>query len=138
MATAYKLASFIPDISTYPFSLAWSEASRYYYASLWLSKQVYGQLIPPSVLHPSRYLLQAIPVPVSGFFALVQPLLAGDSMGEHCLPDQLVIGPQAAHPGSKQTTGHNPEHGFLGIPVPISRTRLLPPAFDGDTDLMGF
>ena len=40
--TAYKLASFIPDVSTYPFSLGWSEASRYYYASLWLSKQVYG------------------------------------------------------------------------------------------------
>jgi hypothetical protein len=58
---AYKLTSFIPDISTYPFSLAWSEASRYYYASLWLSKQVYGHLIPPSVLHPSRYLLQAVP-----------------------------------------------------------------------------
>jgi hypothetical protein len=60
-STAYKLASFIPDVSTYPFSLAWSEASRYYYASLWLSRQVYGFSIPPSVLHPSRYLLQAIP-----------------------------------------------------------------------------
>jgi len=60
-ATAYKLASFIPDISSYPFSLAWSEASRYYYASLWLSKQVYGLSVPPSVLHPSRYLLQSIP-----------------------------------------------------------------------------
>ena len=60
-ATAYKLASFIPDISTYPFSLAWSEASRFYYASLWLSKQVYGTSVPPSVLHPSRYLLQSFP-----------------------------------------------------------------------------
>jgi len=60
-ATAYKLASFISDISTYPFSLAWSEASRYYYASLWLSKQVYGLSVPPSILHPSRYLLQSIP-----------------------------------------------------------------------------
>ena len=58
---AYKLASFVPDISSYPFSLAWSEASRYYYASLWLSKQFYGFFVPPSVLHPSRYLLQAIP-----------------------------------------------------------------------------
>jgi len=60
-ATAYKLASFIPDISSYPFSLAWSEASRYYYASLWLSKQVYGLSVPSSVLHPSRYLLQSFP-----------------------------------------------------------------------------
>lgn len=64
--TAYKLASFIPDVSNYPFSLAWSEASRYYYASLWLSKQVYGQLVPPSVLHPSRYLMQAFPFLFSG------------------------------------------------------------------------
>ena len=60
-STAYKLASFIPDVSTYPFSLSWSETSRYYYASLWLSKQVYGHLVPPSVLHTSRYLLQAFP-----------------------------------------------------------------------------
>jgi hypothetical protein len=59
--TAYKLSSFIPDVSSYPFSLGWSEASRYYYASLWLSKNIYGFTIPPSVLHPSRYLLQAIP-----------------------------------------------------------------------------
>lgn len=60
-ASAYKLASFIPDVSAYPFSLSWSEASRYYYASLWLSGRVYGTWLPPSVLHPSRYLLQAIP-----------------------------------------------------------------------------
>ena len=59
---AYKIASFIPDVSAYPFSLGWSEASRYYYASLWLPKQLYGIFIPPSVLHPSRYLLQALPL----------------------------------------------------------------------------
>jgi hypothetical protein len=58
---AYKLASFIPDVSNYPFSLSWSEASRYYYASLWFSNQVYGVTEPPSVLHPSRYLLQSLP-----------------------------------------------------------------------------
>jgi hypothetical protein len=58
---SYKLASFIPDISGYPFSLGWSEASRYYYASLWFSNKVYGTSIPPSVLHPSRYLLQSLP-----------------------------------------------------------------------------
>ncbi len=57
----YKLASFIPDVSTYPFSLNWSEASRYYYASLWFSKTIYGISTPPSVLHPSRYLLQSLP-----------------------------------------------------------------------------
>ncbi len=58
---SYKLASFIPDISGYPFSLGWSEASRYYYASLWFSNKLYGISTPPSVLHPSRYLLQSLP-----------------------------------------------------------------------------
>ncbi len=65
-ASAYQVASFIPDISSYPFSLGWSEGSRYYYASLWLSRQVYGQSLPPSVLHPSRYLLQALPFLIPG------------------------------------------------------------------------
>ena len=57
----YKTATFLPDISTYPFSLGWSEGSRYYYASLFLSEKVYGVHVPPSVLHPSRYLMQAVP-----------------------------------------------------------------------------
>ncbi|NJD60315.1 MAG: hypothetical protein C3F13_17345 [Anaerolineales bacterium] len=60
--TAYKLSGFIPDVSSYPFSLGWSEGSRYYYASLWLSNLLYGISLPPSVLHPSRYLLQAVPL----------------------------------------------------------------------------
>jgi hypothetical protein len=61
----YKVASFIPDISTYPFSLGWSEASRYYYASLFLTEKIYGTWTPPSVLHPSRYLMQAVPFLIS-------------------------------------------------------------------------
>ena len=65
-ASAYKFASFIPDITTYPFSLGWSEASRYYYASTFLAEKVYGAWTPPSVLHPSRYLMQAVPFLVSG------------------------------------------------------------------------
>jgi hypothetical protein len=66
----YKVTSFIPDVSSYPFSLGWSEASRYYYSSLWFSKNVYGVTLPPSVLHPSRYLLQSLPflIPNSSLF----------------------------------------------------------------------
>jgi len=60
-AVGYKIASYLPGISTFPFSLGWSEASRYYYASLFFSQRIYGMAVPPSVLHPSRYLLQAIP-----------------------------------------------------------------------------
>jgi hypothetical protein len=61
IGTFYKVIAFLPDISTYPFSLGWSEVSRYYYASLFLSEQIYGMSVPTSVLHPSRYLMQAIP-----------------------------------------------------------------------------
>lgn len=58
---AYRLAVFIPDISMHPFTLAWSEASRYYYASLYLAKSIYGHSIQPTPLHPSRYLMQVVP-----------------------------------------------------------------------------
>ncbi len=57
----FKLVTFIPEITSYPFSLGWSEASRYYYASLYWSKALYDQAVPPTVLHPTRYLLQAVP-----------------------------------------------------------------------------
>lgn len=60
-AVTYRIAIYLPDISTSPFSLGWSEASRYYYASLYFSQQIYGVQVPPTVLHPSRYLMQAIP-----------------------------------------------------------------------------
>lgn len=63
---AYRAATFLPDISTYPFSLTWSEASRYYYASLFFAEQVYGVPANPTVLHPTRYLLQAVPFLISG------------------------------------------------------------------------
>jgi hypothetical protein len=60
-AFGFKVAAYIPDVSTYPFTLSWSEASRYYYASLFIARQLYGQAIPPTILHPTRYLLQAVP-----------------------------------------------------------------------------
>ncbi|HLF89212.1 MAG TPA: hypothetical protein VI451_09725, partial [Anaerolineales bacterium] len=63
---AYRIAVFLPDISTYPFTLYWSEASRYYYASLFFSDQVYGVHANPTVLHPTRYLMQSVPFLISG------------------------------------------------------------------------
>lgn len=62
----YRIASFFPDISSYPFTLTWSETSRYYYASLFFGRELYGIDVPPTVLHPSRYLLQSIPFLVPG------------------------------------------------------------------------
>ena len=55
------MSVFFLQVSDYPFSLGWSEGSRYYYASLFFSNQVYGQTLPLPVLHPSRYFLQSIP-----------------------------------------------------------------------------
>ena len=62
----YMLATFIPGISTYPFTLSWSEASRYYYSSLYFSERIYGIHVPLSPLHPSRYLLQSVPFVIPG------------------------------------------------------------------------
>jgi hypothetical protein len=61
LMVGYRIAIFAPDISLYPFSMGWSETSRYYYASLFFSERLYGLSVPLPVLHPSRYLLQAIP-----------------------------------------------------------------------------
>jgi hypothetical protein len=61
VGAVYQVASYIPQVSTYPFSIGWSEASRYYFASLFFSKQVYGLQTALSVLHPSRYLMQSLP-----------------------------------------------------------------------------
>jgi hypothetical protein len=65
-ASGYVVFMFLSQVSTHPFSLAWSEASRYFYASLFLSDRLYGFHIPPSVLHPTRYLMQAVPFLISG------------------------------------------------------------------------
>jgi hypothetical protein len=61
ISTIYRLGLLAQEISTYPFSLGWSEASRYYYASLFAARRIYGFPVPPSVLHPSRYLMQSVP-----------------------------------------------------------------------------
>lgn len=57
----YKIGSFIPEVQSTPYSLGWSEGSRYYNASLFLSESIYGTRQPLPVLHPARYLLQTIP-----------------------------------------------------------------------------
>lgn len=57
---SYELYSRALEVNSYPFSLGWSEASRYYYGSLIFSKQIYGVQLPASILHPTRYLLQSV------------------------------------------------------------------------------
>jgi hypothetical protein len=61
LAATYSAATFFNQVSTYPFSLEWSEISRYYQASFYFSDKIYGVHLPLPVTHPSRYLLQSIP-----------------------------------------------------------------------------
>lgn len=49
------------QLTTYPFALGWSETSRFYFPSLFLSEQVYGQKYPLPILHPTLHLLLAPP-----------------------------------------------------------------------------
>ncbi len=58
-------AAFQP-VTDYPFSLGWSEASRYYYGSLLFSKSIYGVQLPLSIWHATRYFLLSIPFLIKG------------------------------------------------------------------------
>ncbi len=58
---AYQVGSHLAEISSNPFTLEWSEGSRFYYASLVFSEKLYGQQLPLSFLHPSRYLILSLP-----------------------------------------------------------------------------
>lgn len=58
---AHRVGAFVNEISNSPFSLGWSEGSRIYNASLFFSETIYGKKLPLPVLHPSRYLMQAVP-----------------------------------------------------------------------------
>lgn len=61
LALLHNASTFFIEVNNYPFSLAWSEVSRYYQASFYFSASVYGVELPLPVTHPSRYLLQSLP-----------------------------------------------------------------------------
>lgn len=63
LAETYAL--FLP-VTTYPFSVGWSEASRFYYGSLLFAKSIYRSSVPLSVWHGTRYMLLAIPFLMRG------------------------------------------------------------------------
>jgi len=71
LGIAYEIMIRFNVVTHYPLSMGWSEGSRYYYASLFFSKQIYGSALPLSTLHPTRYLLQSFPFLFSdlGLFA---------------------------------------------------------------------
>ncbi len=61
LSMSYLIAVYSSEIYDYPFTLYWSETSRYYYGSLFLSKSIYGTTIPLPVLHPTQYLTHIVP-----------------------------------------------------------------------------
>jgi len=65
IGTAFETSTLL-QISTDRFSLGWSEASRYYYASLFFAPRIYGEWFALPILHPTRYLLQAVPFAIPG------------------------------------------------------------------------
>ncbi len=60
-AVVYGLAVNFSVVNNYPFSLSWSEVSRYYGASLFFAKELYGRQFPLPVLHPTWHLLLTVP-----------------------------------------------------------------------------
>ncbi len=56
-----RLSVFLAEVTDYPFSLYWSETTRFYYASLFFSERLYGQRLALPPYDASRALLQAIP-----------------------------------------------------------------------------
>lgn len=59
--TLHLLLLYWARVTSYPFALGWSETSRFYYPSLYLSEKVYGQQYPWPILHPTLHLLLAPP-----------------------------------------------------------------------------
>ena len=41
-AVIYEIATYLPGINNYPFTLTWSEGSAYYFASAYFSERLYG------------------------------------------------------------------------------------------------
>jgi hypothetical protein len=58
-ASFHLLVTQLSNVTSYPFAMGWSETSRFYYPSLFLSEKVFGHRLPWPILHPSLHLLLA-------------------------------------------------------------------------------
>ncbi|MGZ9163760.1 MAG: hypothetical protein ACXW4U_01140 [Anaerolineales bacterium] len=56
-AIIHRIAMEFPEITNYPFALGWSETTRFYLASLFVSKDVYGQQLALPIINPSLHIL---------------------------------------------------------------------------------
>ena len=66
LSVVYHLCTYIPHVNNYPFSLWWSETTRYYLASTYLGNRIYGQDLPWAMKDMTRYLIQALPFLIKG------------------------------------------------------------------------
>jgi hypothetical protein len=57
----HLLVTQLSTVTPYPFAMGWSETSRFYYPSLFLSEKIFGNRLPWPILHPSLHLLLAPP-----------------------------------------------------------------------------
>ncbi|MEI6288966.1 MAG: hypothetical protein WCP19_00910 [Chloroflexota bacterium] len=60
-AAFLRILNYFPDISTYPFSMGWSETSRFFYPSLFVSNMVYGSFFSLPLQNPTLHLLLVPP-----------------------------------------------------------------------------
>lgn len=56
-ALLHRAAMELPEITNYPFSLGWSETTRFYLASLFVSREVYGEQLALPIINPSLHML---------------------------------------------------------------------------------
>ena len=60
-ASLHLLGNQLSSVTSYPFAMGWSETSRHYYPSLFLSERIFGSRLPWPILHPSLHLLLVPP-----------------------------------------------------------------------------
>lgn len=60
-AALQLLLAYWSQVTSYPFSMGWSETSRFYFPSLFLSERIYGSEYPLPILHPTLHLLLTPP-----------------------------------------------------------------------------
>ena len=59
--TVHVVVVQLSGITNYPFAMGWSETSRFYYPSLFVSEKIFGERLPWPILHPSLHLLLVPP-----------------------------------------------------------------------------
>jgi len=60
-STLHLLLIYWPRVTEYPFAMGWSETSRFYHPSGFVSEMVYGQRYPWPIQNPSLHLLLSFP-----------------------------------------------------------------------------